>query len=637
MRRTRSQDHTNQYKEIRNTLNQELWKAKREWISSRLQSAGTNMKDVFRILSSVTQTKSRNTMPDSPNDGSTANDFSTFFDEKIYKIRESIKATRSSISVQNVEPSTDECPALMREFKHTNNDEIQNVISCAPNKTCDLDIIPTFLLKEKAIQNALLPSITELINKSLSSGVVPSDFKKAIVYPLLKKPGLDHNQLQNYRPVSNLSFLSKCLEKIVSVRLIEHLKATNSQDKFQSAYKAGHSTETALLKIKNDVCIAMDEGKVTLLVMLDLSAAFDTIDHNLLLKRLLLLGFDGTVTHWIQSYLNHRTQMVKINNQFSQPSQPLCGVPQGSVLGPLLFSIYILPISKIAASHNINYHVYADDTQLYTTCKISDIPESCKKLEQCIHDIRSWMTSHFLKMNDDKTEFIIFSSCPSTVPQCSINICGTMVYPSTRVKNLGVLFDNKMDMSLYVNTILKSGYFHLRNISRVRRLLDKDSTNTLVRTTVLSRLDYCNSLLFGMSNQTIKKLQVLQNSSARLITLTSRFENISPTLISLHWLPVTQRIEYKIIITTFKALKNGPCYLNELLTRQTSERTTRQSTKFRLQPPKTRTKRAQRAFSVSAPLLLNGAKELVDFTISDDTFRTKLKTFLFKKAYYQHQ
>ena len=186
-----------------------------------------------------------------------------------------------------------------------------------------------------------------MVNCSLQMGVFPVSFKTALVKPLLKKSNLDPNIFNNYRPVSNLPFLSKILEKLVFNQVNDFLIANNILEKYQSGFRMNHSTETALLKILNDIRCNLDNHKLTVLVLLDLTAAFDTVDHHILLNRLRnLVGLSGTVLNWFVSYLTDRHLFVSMDTCFSESHKLKCGVPQGSILGPMLFNLYMLPLQE---------------------------------------------------------------------------------------------------------------------------------------------------------------------------------------------------------------------------------------------------------------------------------------------------
>ena len=184
----------------------------------------------------------------------------------------------------------------------------------------------------------------------------------SIGMPLVKKPSLSTDDLHNFRPISNLNFISKILEKVVASRIQSHLSSNSLSSSFQSAYWIFHSTETTLLKIHNDLILVMDRGEVTSLILLDLSADFDTVDHSILLTRLQnWFGLDGLSLDWFTSYLSSRSQAVSINDSISAFSTLSCGVPQGSVLGPLLFTLYTTPLDSVISKNSLKYHLYADD------------------------------------------------------------------------------------------------------------------------------------------------------------------------------------------------------------------------------------------------------------------------------------
>ena len=409
--------------------------------------------------------------------------------------------------------------------------------------------------------------------------------------------------------------------------------------KTQSAYRENHSTETALLRVHNDIMIALDARKDVVLVMLDLSAAFDTLDHNILLNRLQHhFGITGTVLDWFRSYLKDRVHRVSINSTTSTEAFLRFGVPQGSVLGPLLFTLYITPLDEIITSHGLDNMLFADDSQIYIVC---NSPQDVKlDLESCVENVRQWMRSNMLILNDGKTEVIQFSSRykRDVTKLDSLRIGTCNITPSTKVKNLGATIDSDGSMACHINNVCKSSFFALSKIGKIRTLIDSQTTERLIHAFVTSRLDYCNSLLYGIPNYQLEKLQSIQNAAARLVTRTKKFEHISPILYRLHWLPVKERIKFKIALFTFKILRGEcPIYLNPLVDVRVPERALRSTNRLLLTRRDTRSTTVNyghRAFSISAPLLWNELPFNINcLDLSCDVFKSQLKTYLFTEHF----
>jgi cellulose biosynthesis protein BcsQ len=434
--------------------------------------------------------------------------------------------------------------------------------------------------------------------------------KQAIITPLLKKAHLDAEVLKNYRPVSNLSFISKVIERVVADRLANHIATNGLAEPLQSAYRKNHSTETALLKVTNDILRAIDSGKCVLLVLLDLSAAFDTVDHQTLLSRLTQrFGITGTALSWFQSYLSDRKQSVVINGMSSQFQNLEFGVPQGSVLGPQLFTAYTTPLGSIMRDHNTDFHLYADDSQLHLSFEPVCISTASATVVECISSVRHWMAQNFLKLNDDKTEFLVIGTPHqlTKIPSPSLTIGDAVVSSTQTAKNIGVVFDQNMNFAKHVDTICHAGRYHLRNIGKIRKYLDASSTELVVHAFISTKLDYMNSLLYGLPATQLQKLQRLQNTAARVISRTGKFEHITPVLYRLHWLPVKQRINFKILMLTFRALHGqAPGYLSEMLQVYEPTRSLRSQNELRLVQPMAKLKTfGDRSFSCAAPFLWN--------------------------------
>ena len=466
----------------------------------------------------------------------------------------------------------------------------------------------------------------------------PSSFKQALVQPLLKKPSLSTDDLNNFRPISNLNFISKILEKVVASRIQSHLSSNSLSSSFQSAYRIFHSTETTLLKIHNDLILAMDRGEVTSLILLDLSAAFDTVDHSILLTRLQnWFGLDDLSLAWFTSYLSSRSQAVSINDSISAFSSLSCGVPQGSVLGPLLFTLYTTPLCSVISKNSLKYHLYADDTQLYISFTPTNSALSLDTLTTTFNDILSWMNLNKLLLNPSKTEFLLIGTKQQRLKfsdLTNLSLSNDIIPVSSSARNLGFIFDSDMSFSDQIKSVSKSCHFHIRDIRRIRHLLPLSAATALANSLVSSKLDYCNSLYSGISQVNLNKLQRIQNSLARVITNTSKYQHITPILKKLHWLPVKQRIDYKLCLLTYKTLTNQqPTYLYNSLSFPSHSVSTRSSDSLVLSIPYVRSSLGKRAFSVIGPRLWNSLPPDTRNSSSLPIFRSRLKTHLFKIAF----
>ena len=518
--------------------------------------------------------------------------------------------------------------------------DVKQLIQNSALKSCPLDPMPSALVSKC---EDLLPVLTKIVNNSLQSGCFPEIWKEALVFPLLKKPGLDVI-FKNFPPVSNLSFVSKLIERAAFNQIHGHLVCNNLYPVAQSAYRRNHSTETALLKVMNDVLLNMNKQHVTILVLLDLSAAFDTVDHSILFNRLSSkFGLNGTALAWFRSYLSGRSQRVSVRGAVSDKFDLRYGVPQGSCLGPLLFTIYASTMFDVVKKHLPTVHCYADDSQLYISFSPkahSGQVDAVASMEHCIQDIRQWMSQDRLLMNDAKTELLLIGTRQqlAKITIDGITVGHSVITPLSPVRNLGVWLDSNLSMGDHITKTSSAAFYYLYNIRRIRKYLSKKSTETLIHAFISSRLDYCNSLLYGLPAYQIQKLQRVQNSAARLVFEESKFCHITPLLRALHWLPVVYRIVFKISLLIFKAIhKLAPTYISELVSlKDTGGRyNLRLNTGKLLNIPscKSLSTLGDRSFYMAAPKLWNDLPLFIRNISSVNVFKKALKTHLFQKAF----
>jgi hypothetical protein len=564
----------------------------------------------------------------------TPDQFAAYFTNKVNLVREGTASAPTPTIPMNANIKLD-------EFNLLTPADVVKLISAAPNKHCALDPAPTWLIKKCSLHVA--PFITMMCNKSLQDGYLPVSQKTAIVTPLLKKDGLDPAELKNYRPVSNLSFLSKLVERAVSKQMNDFLDMTGTLPSHQSAYRKYHSTETALLKVLSDLATAADRKQLSLLSLLDLSAAFDTVDHDILIRRLNHThGFDGTVLKWIQSYLTDRTQRVVIGESSSVELEVEFGVPQGSVLGPILFLLYTVDIMDIIHRHGLEGHCYADDTQTYIHCSIEDSDKIHRRLIPCIDEIDAWMASNRLKLNGDKTEFIWIGSKGNLqkVHQGPLNVSGASVLPATCVRDLGVYIDSELSMKNHINRLTQTCYFQLRQLRVIRRSLTHEATRLLLHAFVVSRLDYCNSLFTGLPIKTLNKLQLIQNAAARLYHCDRKLNHITPIMKDkLHWLRIPERIKFKLCTLVFKARTGlAPAYLGEQCIPVDANNGYlaghRSVGHGNLFVPRTQSVTyGSRAFRIAGPIAWNALPDSIKNCANINLFKAQLKTHLFAQSY----
>ena len=570
-------------------------------------------------------------LPTADSDEKLANQFINYFHEKISKIRSKLQAS-SRTKTKN----TSYCGIELSQFEPTTYDEILKIVLSFGIKCSSEDPVPAKLLKNNL--SIFIPIWLEIVNLSLESGSMDC-LKDAVILPLIKQLDsiTDFDNLKNYRPVSNLVFISKLIERIVADRLENHMITNNLHLHYQYGYKKDHSTELLLLKIVNNLLELFDKQLPSILLLLDLSAAFDTIDQNKLLDMLRNeIGIVGTAHKWFESFLVNRFQRVKIGDFYSVGRNSDYGVPQGTVLGPKLFNIYVRPLYKYVDTIKMDIFGYSDDHQtLKAFLPILQHKALGQDIMHCLEHISKWMSESFLCINQSKTKILVMAT---PAARKNIHIGGTFINNECirfvdSAKNLGVLLDNELSFTKQVNKIVKNCYHTIRKLSRIKSLLTHEHLCTLVCSLVFSQLDYCNSLYYGIDSTSLKKLQSVQNCAARLVIKSNIGYQLADSLfVKLHWLKIRERVYFKMLLIVHKCLLHkGPSSLCNMIMYSSSERT------LKLNETRSNSSYGDRAFSHCGPKLWNLLPPSIREEADTNIFKKQLKSFLITKGEQFHQ
>ena len=566
----------------------------------------------------------------SSNHNITATDFLRHFEDKVLGIRNSThRATPIFIN------SAADCS--FSKFRKLTLRQIITAINHLPNKQSPMDPCPTWLFKANV--DILAPFLVHLFNLSLHIGIFPQRWKQASVTPVMKKGKRNSSDPSSFRPISNLATLSKLLERLVAAQLNDYLRHHSLLPELQSAYRAYHSTETAMLKVTSDILTENDNGKIVLLALLDLSSAFDTVDHGFLLRRLhLSYGFHGRVLNWLTSFISDRCQLIRCATSVTRPSPVSCGVPQGSVLGPLLFILYTADLAQVIQSKGLTYHAYADDLQIYGSCSPSNPSHVKETMTTCILDIQDWLLNNRLQLNVEKTEIMWCASNrrQHQLPLDPLHFGEIDVTPVRSARSLGVILDSSLSMKPFVNATVGTCFGTLRQIRSIRRSVSREVIRTLVISLIHSRVDYCCALLAGSPSYLTRQLQTVLNCSARVIYNSHLSDSASILLKELKWLPMLQRIQFRLASHVFRCLSSSaPTYLSRCFRRVSdisSRANLRSASKNALQVSRTRHSTiGDRAFQVAAAMVWNRLPSDVTDQTTVSAFKSALKIELLKE------
>ena len=606
--------------------------AKKNYFQNEIEKCGKDAKKLSKMVNNLLgKSEKSGKLPRCEDKKLLANNFKNFFVQKIEKINSSFS--------ENIPSNMSHLPDFpligLNQLTPVDKSEIKTILLNLNKTNCTIDPYDLKKIALDEVLDSVSSVFTTIINAVFESGIFPQSEKSAIVRPLLKG-NKDQDELGSYRPLYNTSILSKVIEKACLKRLNHYLENFEAIPKFQSAYRKHHSVETSICRIYNDLIISKAHGKCTMLILLDESAAFDTVQHDILLNDLHLLGITGPAHKFFASYLTERSFSVEIDGVSSDVGYMKTGVPQGTILAPILFSIYTAELYHVLKNYNIECHFFADDTQLMINIETKE--KFSQDFEFIFNLISSWMSGRKLKLNSEKTECIMFGPRGADELGLSSFSCGEASFSvSDAVRDLGVYLDKDLTMETQINSVKRKSIGNLINIARVARYLNQPTRLNLVHSLVFSHLDFCNSIYVDLPNTKLRPLQRIINNSARLVTQMPIFSRsrITPVCIDLHFLPLKVRIKYKICLLTYKALKfRQPSYLVELLQQRTLTRTLRSEASGQLEEPVIALSNySNRCFSYQAPRMYNSLPLDIRNADSIAIFKKHLKTFIFREAY----
>lgn len=449
------------------------------------------------------------------------------------------------------------------DFHLVTYEELNQIIYSMPNKGSPNEITAQ-MIKENI--DEMLPYLINIINSSLESGVVPNKLKMSTIIPIRKKPNTI--QIDEFRPINTLPTESKLVEKIVTNQLEKFISEGEILIREQSAFRKNHGCESAIQYTIEEWKNSIDENLCTAVVFLDLKRAFETISRERLLDKLCKCGIGGRVYKWFKNYLTDRKQIVKIGDTYSDEKDINYGVPQGSVLGPLLFVLYMNDIGDVIKY--CRFHLFADDMLLFIVGK--DKCEMERRINEDLQHIWGWLNTNKLKINVKKTKAMVIGtrSCLRSMignNGLNIEIEGQQIEIVERFKYLGVIIDPELKFNQHVDYVCKKISKKLGVLRRCSGYLSLWSRKLVYNTIVLPHFNYMSSILYLANKTDKRRLQLLQNRGMRAILKCSRYTSVRNMLGRLQWLKVDDLLEVAVMKFVHKCkLKEQPEYCVEKLT-----------------------------------------------------------------------
>ena len=556
-------EYWDRYTTARNIYSRALKKARCEYIHRKIDHHQNNSKELWRFLKKLMKSKDKSAQSitfDGSEEQSArviSEKFNSYFVDSVRMINQSIDLVSEPREI--IQPVSDNC--RFHGFHQITFAELKD-ICFSLEKSAGIDNVNAKVIQD--CFHVIGRDLLDLVNESLQTGHVPKVWKESLVIPIPKINGTD--KAEEFRPINMLHTLEKILEIVVKGQLMHYLNCNNLLIPEQSGYREGHSCESALNLVLAKWKEKIEAKETIFAVFLDLKRAFETISRPLLLQTLKRFGIVGTAYKWFESYLYERTQKTRFDNFDSDSIANTLGVPQGSVLGPILFIIYINDLKRVLRFCDIN--LFADDTVLFIAAKNPD--EAVAHLNEDLHYLANWLKFKQLKLNVSKTKYLIISSANFRSP-VNIEIDGETIERVNELKYLGVIIDDKLTFKSHIDNVIKKMAKKYGILCRLKNELTVGSKIQLYKSIISPHIDFCPSILFLANSTQMLRLQRLQNRVMRLILKCNRYTSSSFMLDALQWLSVKQRVCFLTMVFLYKIL-NGmlPRYLCDRIERGSS-------------------------------------------------------------------
>lgn len=494
------------------------------------------------------------------------------------------------------------------------------------NKSTGLDNIGPKILKLSAPY--IVAPLTYIFNRSIDTGIFPNVLKNAKVTPVFKAGEKD--MATNYRPISVIPTIAKLFEKHVSTHLYRYLSKYEVLHQSQSGFRQNHSCQTALINIVDKWLQEMNDGNINLSVLLDFKKAFDTVDHDILCRKLIIYGFSDVSVSFFKSYLKNRTQQVQIGNTCSNKMSIKYGVPQGSTLGPLLFILYIndLPLYM----KNCCFDLYADDSTMHLSGKCFQTLQSL--VQEDLNNVEQWCGDNNMFINPNKTKYMVIGTKNKVAPyynESVLRIENEMIQISSCEKLLGIKIDPSLTWTSQIEVICSKISSRLYLLLKIKKFLNLDARKLFYNGYILPLIDYCCITWSGCHADDLERILKLQKRAARVILDTDPLTPSKPLFDKLGWMTVEQRIKYHKSILAFKCIKNdAPSYLVDKFNyiSENNPYQLRNVIKGNLSVPKPKLELFKKSFMYSGPSLWNELPASVREAPNIHAFKYKIKNYL---------